>query len=523
MLTYFHKNKLNYKKGQLAPFFILILVVLIVMAMVTVNLSKVAFIKTDSSNAVDSGALAAGSVMANVFNAVASANSQMETLYWEFLGLVSISFTYALIISLPLAYTSATSALASATSAAEIACSSPCGAVGLATEAVTSTTTALSWLTEFIRTTRGIIASVTAFSIMQYHFYLSIRDMAEKGRLQGIAIGHRLAFINSGIGSKLKEGSPPEEITEQEQKNNYRNEFSRFLDEEIGVKEDKTIIAVNAEYTYPWEDGQHRKHYVRVRVDIDPVDTFNLRVAVLPTALELAFLGTSLYPLASDAQTALTAAKASYEAAVTALISACECYEQYVLCIGCCPGCGPKCPHCCDCCRCAATNLACWNANCELAEMELASGIKANSAAISSMTAIFPLMAFAWAGLLSGPIITDSDGFRAFLPFIIPPYIICWIDDIMDPNNPDEPHNRLVRVETWQAHQGEDYGMWRTKYPAEWNPIVHPEPLPNECIESYSIVNFTGRGRIHASSLDDLRHDASIIETDRIGSGSGTP
>src|SRR3989338_7865986 len=114
MLTYFHKNKLRYEKGQLAPFFILILAVLIIMAMVTVNLSKVSFIKTDSSNAVDSGALAGGSVMANVFNGVASSNSAMEASYWEFYATISVSFVIA---------------LASLTSASSQACPSPCTAV----------------------------------------------------------------------------------------------------------------------------------------------------------------------------------------------------------------------------------------------------------------------------------------------------------------------------------------------------------------------------------------------------------
>src|SRR3989338_299641 len=113
MLTYFHNHKLRYEKGQLAPFFILILVTLIVMAMVTVNLSKVAFIKTDSSNAVDSGALAAGSAMANLFNTVASSNSQMETQYWA--GYVSIQSMFI-------------TALGYLDFAMALACPSPCSA-----------------------------------------------------------------------------------------------------------------------------------------------------------------------------------------------------------------------------------------------------------------------------------------------------------------------------------------------------------------------------------------------------------
>lgn len=425
MFIYFHKNKLRYEKGQLAPFFILILVVLILMAMVTVNLGKVAFIKTDSSNAADSGALAAGSVMANVFNGVASSNSQMEDFYWEFYAAVSISFGIALGYLI---------------SAMIQACPDPCGAqkpIGVV-----------------ILTIKGIALSVIAFHIAQHYFYLSIREMAESeeiddegevkgGRQQAIKLGHNFAFINSGIGSKLKEGSP-EEIAEQAQKNNYRNEFSRFLDN----------LNYASKYTYAWEDGQEREHSVTTEVDIDAVDTFDLKVTVLPS-LAVSGLLFSSSKLASAAQ--------------GLLVTACACQIKHLACLACCSHSNP------GCCACAAVNLKCWKAFC--------------AAAKAKMATVLGLMAAAWAGLLPGPIITDDDGYTAL------PFIICWIDDI--------EHNRLVRVDTTQHHEGTDLGLWKTKYPDT---------------DSYSVVNFTGQGKIHASSEDDLRHDASITKTDRIGS-----
>lgn len=468
MLTYFHKNKLRYEKGQLAPFFILILVVLLVMAMVTVNLSKVAFIKTDSSNAVDSGALAAGSVVANVFNAVASANSQMEALYWEFYWFTVTPLFIAALVYLTAAYTSASAALTSAISAEGAACGSPCAAVGLATAAAVSAGAAAYSLNQFWWTTTTISVSVTAFSVLQHYYYLSIRDMAKRGREQAIELGHRFAFINSGIGSKLKEESPGEEITEQEQKNNYRNEFSRFLDKEIGR---------NPEYTYPWEDGQEREHFVYSKVAIDEVDTFDLKVAVLPSLAVSAFLFASSR-LANSAQASLTSAGGFYGEAEGFLTKACTL-------VGCCPH------HPC----CAAYFSAC-----AAGASSLANGIAPNSTALSpTMTAIFPLMFAAWTGLLPGRIFTSSSDSDAAL------YIITWIDDIMDPNNPEEPHqhNRLVRVDTEQHHEGADLGLWQTRYPDT---------------KSYSVVNFKGTGKIHAKTKEDLRHDPSIIDTDKIGS-----
>ncbi|MFZ2603281.1 MAG: pilus assembly protein TadG-related protein, partial [Candidatus Omnitrophota bacterium] len=146
MFIYFHNNKLSSnKKGQLAPIFIVVLVVLIIMTFVTVNLSKVAVFKTESSNAADAGGLAAGSVMANVFNGIAQSNSQMETYYWEFYATASVTFTIATvylinahlaaIAAVPLATTAeatAASAMAEATSALGLACANPCAAIGVA-------------------------------------------------------------------------------------------------------------------------------------------------------------------------------------------------------------------------------------------------------------------------------------------------------------------------------------------------------------------------------------------------------
>ncbi len=255
MFTWFNKNKFNYNKGQLAPVFIVVLAVLLIMALVSVNLSKVSFIKTDSSNAVDSGALAGGSVMANVFNGVASSNSAMEAFYWESYATISVAFIIALV---------------SLDSASTQACGNPCGAFAA--------------IQTFITTTWAIAIAVTAYHVAQNYFYLSIREMAIQGREQSIKIAHQFTFINSGIGSKLKEGEPDEEMDEQ-QRLNYRDEFSDYLDEDIGFA---------TSYTYAWQDGQERLHSVASTVAVDEVDTYQLQVAALPFPAEIALLAISI-------------------------------------------------------------------------------------------------------------------------------------------------------------------------------------------------------------------------------------
>ena len=63
--------------GQVAPFMIAIIVVLIMAIMVTVNIGKVSLTKTRTANAADAGALAGSTTHANTLNALADANTQM--------------------------------------------------------------------------------------------------------------------------------------------------------------------------------------------------------------------------------------------------------------------------------------------------------------------------------------------------------------------------------------------------------------------------------------------------------------
>jgi len=57
------KNAARYDRGQLFPYLIAILVVVIIVAMITVNLGQIGVFKTDVSNAADAGALAGASTL----------------------------------------------------------------------------------------------------------------------------------------------------------------------------------------------------------------------------------------------------------------------------------------------------------------------------------------------------------------------------------------------------------------------------------------------------------------------------
>jgi hypothetical protein len=372
MLVYFHKSKFFCKKGQMAPFFILILVILIIMALVTINLSKVGFIKTDASNSVDAGALAAGSVMASVFNSLAQANSTMEIAYQEFIGTTAAQ---AAIATGFLMYAKVNS------------CPNPCGAIFA--------------MKVYLSTIVAMLTAVAGYHMAQYYFYKDIRKAITKGRNQAVTLGHKFTFINSGTISKLRQGSAPVGVS-QEARNNYREEFSGFLDNTI--TSDEEFSYSNEEYNYPWVDGQNRQHFVRTRVVIDPVDDYELQVTVLPLAAELAALGSALY--------------LGYSA-YASLVSACgfqKCCGNPYTSEACCPA---------------------WDDMC--------------AKAIGEMIVSLASLGVAMAGLAPGPKVNNSLVDSAAL------FTICWINDIQ--------HNRLVSVDTTQHHQGIDLGLWRMRYP----------------------------------------------------------
>lgn len=65
------------KKGQVAPFLIAVIAVLITALMITVNIGRVGLTRTTTSNAADAGALAAGTIHTETLNALADVDLQL--------------------------------------------------------------------------------------------------------------------------------------------------------------------------------------------------------------------------------------------------------------------------------------------------------------------------------------------------------------------------------------------------------------------------------------------------------------
>lgn len=465
MIASRYKNKLKCKKGQLAPFFIALLVVLIIMAMVNVNLSKVGLVKTDSANAVDAGALAAGSQMAYLFNRVARINQKMLKDYQDFKALMKDLFKTAN-EQLTQARDNATEGLNSANQALGKACPDPCDAIADAQDAVAYTTEAIKNLDDFIKTTEEIKKEVIAFHDKQYDLYRRTRQIARQSRENAIRDAYVFAFNNSSISSKLKTGTgtssdQPQEILPSvgDDEYNYKNKFSEFI----------KSLGHESEYTYTWHDGQGRAHSVKVTVQTQEVGTFDLTVAELTLEEETDLLDQSIAN-ATTARDSLIIALEKYIEAVEYLNNACGCKNC----------CSPDTPGCC----------ACWKANCSSAEQALEVGMAANEAALAAIEPIFGYMEDAEKGLEP-----KDEPFRSTTDGDAQPYIIYWMVDII--------HDRLVRVDTTQKHEGTDLGLWQTRY-------------PDTSCYSIASFNYKGTGSIYEPKLE---FDVSIIETDTL-SGS---
>jgi hypothetical protein len=288
----------------------------------------------------------------------------------------------------------------------------------------------------------GIKPLVTEYKNKQFKYYQDIRKTAKDGRCKAIKLGLKLAFMNSGIGEKDKN----------------RSNFTSFLGN----------LQCKEKQEYKWTDGQGREHEVEIKVKIDPVEKFELKVSRNTYSKEIAALD-EIISKATQANSLMQSARSYYLTA------------QYLLWIAC------------------FNPLLFWL--CAIAAIYLAIGIQFNNQAVNLLKELFTDLPVAWDKLMPSETtfmsISDGDANDQ---------IICWIEEI--------DHNRLVMVDSKQTHGArEETGIWNARYPE---------------INTYSIVNFNFKdtGQIHRprgpNTIEGpvLRHLPSIIETDKIGKGS---
>lgn len=406
------------KNGQITPFMLTIIVILIMAVMVTINIGKVSLTKTHTANATDAGALGSASAMANVFNMLADANEQLQTQYWIFFATASAMFV---------------AATAQLVSIHISACTDPCKAANR--------------MGSFMGIINAIALEILAFYLAQWNFYEQMRDSALEGHNSAVKLGFQLGFSNSGISQKLIPGLPPPSPQPlQGNANNYQATFSDFVDDGIDG-----LIQGNPQFSslsYAWIDGQSRTHQVDLDVTLDPPEKYEVRVTNLSYPAEHArFIAIRTLSLLVKGN----------------LLTACGCKKC----------CNRKHPACC----------VCWFAACTIAS--------------NIIFTIYPLLAAALAGV-------SPDG-RTWKDEVQPLYftedILCWIEEVGSSSN--SAHNGLVRLDTEQAHQGANLGLWQTQYPN---------------IISFSEANFrkdrfgnSNQGQINPPNPN---HEATLVRTD---------
>ena len=473
MFIYFNENKCAYHKGQLAPFFIVFIIVVIIAALVTINIGKVAKDKTYSANSVDAGVLAAASTMASAFNYIAVANSSMEVNYQYFIGLATISFV--------MGYWEMNAAMAATNTALSnqsLACiwticcppkwhCNTCPLFGWSCAASeTALGLAIKSLAKFHDTMVNLIVQVTGYWMLQYFFYRMIRDNIDDYRQSALDSGYNFAFSNSGISSKLRGcrlGDSSlcdacEDVCERDcrgrcgtiddydddERDDYsdcmdactREELNCLIDNcqsqraeyQLWVKNNTDNVPSGTIRTYSWFDEQGRSHDVATQVAIDPIDDYDLRVTALPFPAEIALL-----VVATVAADTAAATLTSAEADACSLILSCGAIGQI-----------------------AAANAP---------------------EAVGRITSAIAHVGLAVNGMF--PSSSDTDSW---------PYLITWIDDVH--------HNFLVDAYQTQRHQGADLGAWSTEYPLT---------------TSSSRASFAGDGDIYPP---DPYYDSTMILTD---------
>jgi len=102
MFNRFNQNKANYESGQIFPFLIALVCVVLILVMITINLGQISVYRTDVSIAADAGALAGASTLSGT---LLSLGMRSETMNGDFWATLVVPFVASLItvIGIPVA------------------------------------------------------------------------------------------------------------------------------------------------------------------------------------------------------------------------------------------------------------------------------------------------------------------------------------------------------------------------------------------------------------------------------------
>jgi hypothetical protein len=406
MYIYLEENTNSYHKGQLTPFFIAILTILIIGILVTVNIGKVSVIKTHNSNSADAGALAVASTCASIFDSLAMASQAMYMMYAYFLGNIERMLDEAKDDVID-SYQWAIRAEISALLGVALGYTPYAGKflhIILVLMAVIFFILAgyyfqRAWVT--MAATESVIETMQE---TQMSYYESIRENIEQAMSEAPNAGYAYGLINSGFGSMMDSDSS--EYTEYENAiDNYSSSFS-------------------------FADGQGRGHSVDISVGLAQIGAWHVYKTIddLDTILDY-FFEFDLYAIAISVMYVWAASELTQEVDMASYENVCsQGYAWHTM----------ACPPLCVCVIPTAVNTY---------AMYVWWAVALAMATILEIAFLPPLIEDIRNGVQENGVITDPSGEE----------ILVTIQDVT--------HSRSLSVSSKQSHAGANLGLWTTSYP----------------------------------------------------------
>lgn len=282
--SWFDENR-SFKRGkgisgQIAPFLLVILVILLVAAIATVNIGRVSLDKTCSANGADAGSLAAASEWAGSFNALARINESI-TEYYD-LNYYTMGQLYAeteRYIENAIIYGTTSFMTAGGAYTTMYLWDNNCPASpwygGLVGSILLMVASWLALEASMETQALGIVAqymkSITeSFHEQQWKNYADMRNFMAESYFNSRKQGLIYAFQNSCIPNKLS-------IEQNDEFRVWLYDLGRTkMPEEEPIPEE-WAIGVEIDRTYTWRDSLNQAHSVSVSLDLPYIGSYSLR------------------------------------------------------------------------------------------------------------------------------------------------------------------------------------------------------------------------------------------------------
>ena len=250
----------------MAPFFIALISIVIIVLLLSVNLSKVSFLKVRTDNATDAGALAGASQMAFAFNQLALQDMSMYFSYMSYyLAIQELNDKANEYLNNAIeAYVAG---LALIGIAIIVACTPYVGKwlyMALLIVGEIMIAIALKYFNMYIAAMNEMKPIIKNMYTTQKKAYKGIRTSMSENTASARDIAHDYAFLNSGISGKLNDKLDIEGNPVNAGAFSQVDAFSSF------------IQGKNTPDTFSWTDGSGRQHTVNVTVNKPTPTTYQL-------------------------------------------------------------------------------------------------------------------------------------------------------------------------------------------------------------------------------------------------------